>query len=210
MTLESFRGRAVRILDPIALLLKNNNITANYLSLLSLLFAVLGAVAFYYSMDRPWYLLLASLLVFLNSLTDALDGTLARITKTDGARGDFLDHVIDRYSDIFIICGIFFAGYVQWEIGVIAITGVLLTSYLGTQAQAVRVERYYGGIMGRADRLVLIILAGIANAFYPQKILYYSLLGWSIVVIAITSHITALQRIHHIWNRLKTENREQE
>ena len=41
---------------------------------------------------------------------------------------------------------------VPWQIGVFALTGVLMSSYLGTQAQAVGVGRYYGGILGRADR----------------------------------------------------------
>jgi CDP-diacylglycerol--glycerol-3-phosphate 3-phosphatidyltransferase len=209
MTLETFRIHAVKILNPLAAMLERNHVTANNLTIVSLLFAMLSALVFYLSRDDHQYLLIAALLVFLNSFTDALDGTLARITRTAGARGDFLDHVIDRYSDIFIICAIFFSGYVQWEIGVIAITGVLLTSYLGTQAQAVRVGRYYGGILGRADRLVLIILASIANALYPEKILYYPILGWSIVIIAVTSHITAIQRIHHIWNRLKLEKGQQ-
>ena len=203
MTIDLFRSQAGKILNPVALILKErSNVTANNLSLISLFFAISAAVTFYYSKTDPMYLLLAGFLVLLSSFTDALDGTLARITCTTGLRGDFLDHVIDRYCDTFILCAIFFAGYVPWEIGVIAITGVLLTSYLGTQAQAVKLGRYYGGILGRADRLVLIILASIATAFYSQEIFYYSILGWSIVIIAVTSHITAIQRIHHIWHKL--------
>ncbi len=203
MTINLFRSQAEKILNPVALLLKRKNVTANNLSLISLFFAMSAAAAFYYSKSNPMYLLLAGLLVLLSSFTDALDGTLARITCTNCLRGDFLDHIIDRYCDTFILCAIFFAGYVPWEIGVIAITGVLLTSYLGTQAQAVKLGRYYGGILGRADRLVLIILASIATAIYSQEIFYYSILGWSIVIIAVTSHITAIQRIHHIWHKLK-------
>ncbi len=203
MTINLFRSQAEKILNPVALLLKRKSVTANNLSLISLFFAMSAAATFYYSKSNPMYLLLAGLLVLLSSFTDALDGTLARITCTTCLRGDFLDHVIDRYCDTFILCAIFFAGYVPWEIGIIAITGVLLTSYLGTQAQAVKLGRYYGGILGRADRLVLIILASIATAIYSQEIFYYSILGWSIVIIAVTSHITAIQRIHHIWHKLK-------
>ncbi len=43
---------------------------------------------------------------------------------------------------------------VSWQIGVFALTGVLMASYLGTQAQAVGVGRYYGGLLGRSDRSV--------------------------------------------------------
>ncbi|MFQ6072420.1 MAG: hypothetical protein ACE5KT_06950 [Methanosarcinales archaeon] len=79
---------------------------------------------------------------------------------------------------------------------------MLLTSYLGTQAQAVGVGRYYGGLIGRVDRLVLIILASIIT-LYNIKIYSLSILGWTMVFIAITSHVTALQRFIYIWRNLK-------
>ncbi len=206
MTINSFRSHATKILYPVALRLEKRRITANNLSILSLIFATLSIPTYYHSQNDHTYLFLAALFVFLNSFTDALDGTVARITKTEGPSGDFLDHVIDRYSDVFILSAILSAGYVSIEIGLVAITGVLLTSYIGTQAQAVNAGRYYGGILGRADRLVIIILATITTALYPQKILCYfnySILGWSMVLIAITSHITAIERIYHTWQELK-------
>lgn len=141
-------------------------------------------------------------MVFFNSMFDAIDGLMARYLQTAGPKGDFIDHVIDRYADVIIICSIFFSGHVQWEIGVIAIVGVLITSYLGTQAQALNLGRYYGGIMGRADRLLLIMAASVGYFVYPQQIFMFSLLGWAIVIIAIASHITAFQRIWHIWHQL--------
>ncbi|MDI6640440.1 MAG: CDP-alcohol phosphatidyltransferase family protein, partial [Methanocellales archaeon] len=142
------------------------------------------------------------LMIFLNASSDAMDGALARHIGTADLRGDFLDHVIDRYADIFIICGIFFGGHAPWQIGVAAITGVLLTSYLGTQAQAVHVGRYYGGILGRADRLVVILVATIANFAYPLEVYWLPILGWMLLAIAITSHFTAIQRFVYIWQEL--------
>jgi hypothetical protein len=35
---------------------------------------------------------------------------------------------VDRYSDIFIITGIFAGGYASWQIGVFALTGALMVS----------------------------------------------------------------------------------
>ncbi len=110
--------------------------------------------------------------------------------------------MIDRYADVFIICGIFFGAYVEWQIGVAAVVGTLLTSYLGVQAQAVGVGRYYGGILGRADRLVIIILASVIYFLYPQELFGFSFLGWSVVLIAIASNLTAIQRFVHIWREL--------
>ena len=110
--------------------------------------------------------------VALNAFCDAMDGAVARAMKTQSLRGDFLDHAVDRYADIFIITGIFAGGLVPWQIGVFALTGVLMASYLGTQAQAVGVGRYYGGLLGRADRLVLILVFGVIGLFVPMNRLW--------------------------------------
>ena len=202
MTSDSLRPLASKVIDPFARAASSAGLSPNTVSFVSLILAVIAGIFFYYSYTNPLYVLIAGLFVALNSFLDAMDGIMARYTETDCLKGDFLDHVIDRYSDIFIICSIFLAGHIHWQIGLVAIIGVLLTSYLGTQAQALDIGRYYGGIMGRADRLVLIIIGSLVYFVYPSLIYGFSLLGWMIVVIAIGSHVTAIQRIYHIWKQL--------
>jgi CDP-diacylglycerol--glycerol-3-phosphate 3-phosphatidyltransferase len=203
MTFNTLRPLASKVIDPLADYFIRYEVSPDVVSIASLICAFFAGLSFYYSPAASELILLAGLLVVFNSLFDALDGVIARKANRATPRGDFLDHVIDRYSDVFIICSIFFAGYVHWQIGVAAIVGVLLTSYLGTQAQALNLGRYYGGIMGRADRLVVITLAAFANSVYSASIAGFSILGWAVVLIAITSHITAVQRIFYIWNRLE-------
>jgi CDP-diacylglycerol--glycerol-3-phosphate 3-phosphatidyltransferase/archaetidylinositol phosphate synthase len=203
MTFNALRPVASKILEPMARKIADMGISPNTISLLSLFFAVAAGFRYYYSAYDPLLVLIAGLMVAFNSFFDAMDGLMARYLDIASARGDFLDHVIDRYSDVFIICGIFFGGYVDWMIGVITIVGVLLTSYLGTQAQALNLGRYYGGIIGRADRLVLIILSSVIYYFYQGEVLGFSSLGWMILIIGVGSHITAFQRINHIWKQLE-------
>lgn len=202
MTFNALRPLASKILEPIARKMADAGMSPDGISIVSLIFAALAGFIYYYSAEDPFLVLIAGLLVALNSFFDAMDGLMARHLNMASARGDFLDHVIDRYSDVFIICGIFFGNYVDWQIGVVAIVGVLLTSYLGTQAQALQLERYYGGIIGRADRLVLIMLSSVIYFIYPVSFWGFSALGWMIIVIGAGSHITAFQRIAHIWKQL--------
>lgn len=202
MTFNALRPFASRVIDPLADFFIRYEVSPDTVSIISLICAFFAGLSFYYSPEYKGFTLLAGILVVFNSLFDALDGVIARKSNRATPRGDFLDHVIDRYSDVFIICSIFFADYVSWQIGVTAIVGVLLTSYLGTQAQALNLGRYYGGIMGRADRLVVVIIAAFANSIYPASITGFTILGWAVILIAITSHITAIQRIFYIWNRL--------
>lgn len=203
MTFNTLRPFASKVIEPLADFFIRYEVSPNVVSIISLICAFFAGVSFYYSPASREFILLAGILVILNSIFDALDGVIARKSNKATPRGDFLDHVIDRYSDVFIICSIFFAGYASWQIGVAAIVGVLLTSYLGTQAQALNLGRYYGGIMGRADRLVVIILAAFGNFVFPVLIAGFSILGWAVILIAVTSHVTAVQRIYYIWKELR-------
>jgi len=96
-------------------------------------------------------------------------------------------------------------------LGLLAIVGVLLTSYMGTQAQAVGAGRHYGGILGRADRMVLMILA----TFITWVLLFFDIrsftLGsYSITVFevmmlwfAVVGNVTAIQRAVSTYRILK-------
>jgi archaetidylinositol phosphate synthase len=131
--------------------------------------------------------------VLLNGVLDVLDGSLARELGTTSEAGDLLDHVIDRYADIALIVGLA-AGVEEYALGLAAVTGVLMTSYLGTQAQAVGLDRVYGGLLGRADRLALVGTVGVATALAPDPVRGLTLVGWLLVVFAVLGHLTALQR----------------
>lgn len=197
MTLEFLRPHMARIMAPFIALSVRAGISPNTLTVLALITAAFAGAAFW-----AGHVLFGTVLVAFNALFDGLDGALARAEKRESVRGDFLDHVIDRYADIFIITGIFAGGAAGWEVGVLALTGVLMSSYLGTQSQAVGMGRYYGGVLGRADRLVLIICAGLLTVVFPEKVLSLSILGWLLLVFGVMGHLTALQRFLHVWRKM--------
>jgi archaetidylinositol phosphate synthase len=197
MTLDQYRPQAQRIMQPAINLVRRAGITPDALTVGSFIVSALAGIAFYLG-----GVVSGTILVALNAAFDALDGALAREMGIAGAHGDFLDHVIDRYADIFIITGIFAGGAAPWQIGVFALTGVLMSSYLGTQAQAVGVGRFYGGILGRADRLLLIIIAGALTVLVPVEIGGLNYLGWLLVIFGILGHYTAIQRFIHVWREI--------
>ncbi|HMA05060.1 MAG TPA: CDP-alcohol phosphatidyltransferase family protein [Methanomicrobiales archaeon] len=198
MTLDQFRPHAAALLRPLTGPCIRAGLTPNSFSAMAFLASVAAGLAFFAG-EVP----AAILLVAVNALFDSLDGAIAREMKMASTRGDFLDHVLDRYADIFIITGIFAGGAAPWIIGVFGLTGVLMSSYLGTQAQAVGVGRYYGGTLGRADRLVLIVLAGLLTLWLPAGLSGLSFLGWLLAVFGIFGHATAVQRFFYVWGRIK-------
>lgn len=198
MTLDHFRPHVQDYIRPFITLAMRMGITPNALTVASLIVAVLAGISFYLGM-----IIWGVVMVAFNAFFDALDGALARETNSHSLKGDFLDHVVDRYADIFIITGIFAGGFAPWWIGVFALTGVLMSSYLGTQAQAVGLGRNYGGILGRADRLVLILAAGVLDIFISGGILGMDYLGWLLLIFGVMGHFTAIQRFAFAWNRMK-------
>ena len=198
MTLDQYRSHAKVYFDPLVTIAIRCRLTPNFFTIAALLASAAAGILFFLRME-----LWGIVAVALNAFCDAMDGAVAREMKAQSKRGDFLDHAVDRYADIFIITGIFAGGMVPWQIGVLALTGVLMSSYLGTQAQAVGVGRYYGGLLGRADRLVLILAVGIIDLLVPMSWYGLTWFGWLFVLFGIFGHITAFQRFAYVWAKVE-------
>jgi archaetidylinositol phosphate synthase len=208
VVLDAYRHLADAVLNPLARRL--TNVSPNALSWGALVSAGFAGTAFLFR--GGWPLVAGALFVFLNALLDALDGKVAKMTGKASRRGDFLDHVFDRYADVFMLGGITLGPYCsQWPwLGLLAIIGVLLTSYMGTQAQAVGAGRDYGGALGRADRLVILVAAALLQAVYdPNSVIdlgigdvRYTVLAWTMALFAVLGNLTAIQRGVATWRHL--------
>lgn len=202
MVFHSYRTLADKILEPIAMRLKN--VSPDVFSWLALIFAFLTGLAFF--VNIPEFLLLASIFVGISGSCDALDGALARVSKRATKRGDLLDHVLDRYADVFIIGGLMFSTWVRDWLGFFAIIGVLLLSYMGTQAHALVGKRDYSGYLGRATRLLILVVAPAAHYILLQlgisQIFGFTLLEWIMIGFAVVGNLSAIQRAFNAWERL--------
>jgi archaetidylinositol phosphate synthase len=202
MTLDRLRPVAERALDPFVDAADRVGLTPDGVSVVAFALAVAAGVAFLLAADRRLLYLVGAMLVFGNGVLDLLDGQLARRQEVASAAGDLLDHALDRYADIAVIAGLA-AGVERYAVGFAAVTGVLMTSYLGTQAQAVGLDRVYGGLVGRADRLALVGIVGAVAAFVPTALRGLTVVGWLLVFFAVVGHFTALQRFYHAMGRLR-------
>jgi archaetidylinositol phosphate synthase len=158
MVLESYRAKVQPYIARLARPFLGWNPSS--VSLLAFLCAVAGGVvALLVRWTTPYLFLAVAVLVFLAGLFDVLDGEVARRTGRSSVRGDFVDHVYDRYADVAILLGIAVSTYANPFLALLALVSLLLTSYMGTQAQAVGQGRLYGGLLSRADRLVVLAVA---------------------------------------------------
>ena len=210
MVLDSYRDFADRLLTPMAVRLRH--LSPNLLSWLGLgtaglagLFLALAGV-----LNEVVALAAAFVALLVSSLLDALDGKVARLRGLASLRGDFLDHVFDRYADVLILTGLFFSIYARQPIAFFGLLGVLLTSYLGTQAQAVGIGRLYGGLLGRADRLVILLVILLLHLFLdPRAALFlgvgalsFTMMEWALLLFGFLGNFTAIQRGVETWKRL--------
>jgi archaetidylinositol phosphate synthase len=209
MVLDGHRDKADFALTPVAK--KLINVNPNMISWAGLLLALLCGILLYLSYDYHILLLIGAIVVLISGYFDALDGKVAKLAGKASKRGDFLDHVFDRYADVFMIGGVALSAWCNPIIGALALVGVLLTSYMGTQAQAVGAPRLYAGLLGRADRVVLSTLFPIIQ--YVMTILGHSsitVLGitvtWleiMVIYFAVVGNLTAIQRAIVTWNNMK-------
>ncbi|HYA70015.1 MAG TPA: CDP-alcohol phosphatidyltransferase family protein [Thermoplasmata archaeon] len=158
MVLEGYRARVApyvaRVSRPFL------SWSPNSLSVLALSLAGAGAVlAALVRWTTPLLFLPVAVLIFFSGMFDVIDGEVARSTGRTSRRGDFLDHVFDRYADVFLVLGIAVSGFANPILALLALVSLLLTSYMGTQAQALGQGRLYSGLLSRADRLVVLALA---------------------------------------------------
>lgn len=213
MVLDNQRDNVDPILSRFAKIFLKIN--PDVLTWISLIFAFLAGLFLYVSSPEnellSFYLYFASLFVFLNGFFDALDGKVAKLTNKVSLKGDYLDHALDRYADVLIVGGLALSAWIRYpSIGLLAIVGMLLTSYMGTQAQAVGYKRNYSGLLGRADRLVLLMFAPIIQhilLIFGYNLIYmFNLLEWVLIYFAIVGNITALQRFIFTLKWFKNKN----
>lgn len=155
MVLESYRERTAAYRARVARPFRGwrpASLTGVALALAALAAGISGLVRW----TTPILFLPVAFLIFASGVFDVIDGEVARATGTASRRGDFLDHSADRYADLLLLLGIAASGFAYPLLALLALVSLLLTSYMGTQAQAVGLPRLYGGLLTRADRLLLL------------------------------------------------------
>ncbi|WP_049982501.1 CDP-alcohol phosphatidyltransferase family protein [Halorubrum sp. BV1] len=200
MTLDKYRSVADRLLGPWVTAAAKLGLSPDQVSVVAFGVAVAAGGAF--AVGTATFYVVGAACVFLNGWLDLVDGALARRLDVASDGGDLLDHVLDRYADIAIIAG-FTAGVDAYALGFLAVTGVLMTSYMGTQIQAVGIGREYGGLLGRADRLALMGIVGLVAAVYAAPVVAgTSVVGLLLALFAAVGHLTAVQRFLGAWRDL--------
>ena len=135
------------------------------------------------------------MVLIAGSILDAIDGQIARAKGKTSKFGAFFDSTLDRYGEFFIFFAIAFAkkGYFLASLCFAATLGAFLTSYTRARADSLGVD-IKEGFFTRVERIIIII---IGLVILPEHLVYI------MVILAIGSNITAIQRILIAYKRLE-------
>jgi CDP-diacylglycerol---glycerol-3-phosphate 3-phosphatidyltransferase len=135
----------------------------------------------------------AGALLLLASAFDMVDGAIARATGNYTSFGGFLDSTVDRYSEIVVYIGLLVwlnttdNDHLGSLLVLIAAAGALMISYARARAEAIGYKASVG-LVARPERVVLLALCLVFNV--PLLALW---------ILAVTTHMTAVWRMVHVW-----------
>lgn len=151
------------------------------------------------------HFVVGTVVVLVLSLSDLLDGTMARMSGTSGAWGAFLDSTLDRLTDFSLIGSLaFYFAFTRHDPVITALllaSGglALITSYIRARAESVSATCTVG-LIERAERMGLIHIALIAACFDA-----FSIVTFAVHILFVGSVITVVQRISFVRDQLKTK-----
>jgi CDP-diacylglycerol--glycerol-3-phosphate 3-phosphatidyltransferase len=174
---------------------------ANFLSLLRLTPNILTVTGVFLNAGVAYVLLegrffLGAWLYLIVSMTDLLDGILARKRNMTTRFGGFLDSVMDRFADAFIFAGLLIHYSIISNVPCVLITlaafgGAMITSYTRARAE-VLIPKCKIGFMERPERVFLLAIGLFANR-----------VPICLLIMAITSLITIIDRIVYTQQEIK-------
>jgi phosphatidylglycerophosphate synthase len=130
------------------------NIHPDAISYASVVAAGAAAFCFWKSGRHPGLLFVAPLFCYLRLWFNMLDGMVALASGKASWRGEILNDLPDRVSDVLIFAGVAHSGWMNPFIGYWAAIFALLTAYVGMFGQAVGVQREFSGMMSKPWRMV--------------------------------------------------------
>lgn len=140
--------------------------------------------------------LFALLFFLVAGFLDFVDGAVARYSNRVTKRGAYLDTMADRLVEGFVFLGLLFVPlrdlflpYPVWLF--LAFFGSLMTTYAKAagKEKEILTEELKSGLLGRAERILMIVLVLVLLVINKDLALY------PLILLAIFSNFTALQRM---------------
>ncbi|WP_419935333.1 CDP-alcohol phosphatidyltransferase family protein [Candidatus Palauibacter sp.] len=196
------------VFEPVMAWLTKRRVHPNIISLLGFLITCSSGYFFH-----EHHVSTAGFLILLGGAFDLFDGTVARRTGLASSFGAFYDSTLDRLSEIVVYLGLLSlyndyrlelgdVGMIYWI--VLAMAGSLMISYTRARAEALGIDCHVG-LMQRPERVILIGFAALIFGETPMFGHQGLVLRVVIIVLAILTNLTAIQRIWWVYRNTRPD-----
>jgi phosphatidylglycerophosphate synthase len=156
---SGLRTLEARIVGPIAARLAPY-VSANFVSVLSLLAAAGAGVAFWLGLPVT-----GAVLILANGFLDMLDGCIARARGTAGPFGSFVDKIIDKYADLLFLLGMMLGGLAHPVAAIVSMVGIPLATYINAAVESLTKGevKFQEKLSLRFLRIILLVVGGLSR-----------------------------------------------
>jgi phosphatidylglycerophosphate synthase len=202
-----------RLNRPLSIRLSRYPITPNQISFISFLLSVLAAVLFV--AGGYVTLLLGGVLAQFASIVDGCDGEISRLKFQQSAYRGWVDSVLDRYAEAFLLFGLTWHAYTTGTqhlaifAGFLAILGSFMGSYTADKYDALMASKIKAKIrIGRDTRTALIFLGALLNqAFWVLVVIAAIMNAETIIRILVYRPINNLKRLKDEIKRITSRSK---
>lgn len=159
--------------------LVGKRLTPNGISMLSMLAALVAALAFGWGSASVAGLLLAALGCQMRLLCNLFDGLVAVEGGKGKADGPFWNEAPDRVSDLLILGGLGW-GAGQPELGLLAAALAIFTAYIRELGRASGLGNDFSGPLAKPQRMAICTAAAVL-----QALVLLLDLGWPVLTVAL-------------------------
>ena len=190
--LNNLRGTLQPALEKVGKGFAATGLSPNFWTVVGLIIALSAAVV--YGMGVEFGLIIGGILLLVSGFFDMVDGQVARVTGKTSKKGEYLDSMFDKISEVAIFLGILIGGYAEPYVVLLAITLSLLVSYARAKSDLINIKLQGIGIGERAERLLVIAIIGIVG-----------FMDYAVVIVIIIAAITLIQRMIFTTKNIKEQ-----
>lgn len=192
ISIYNIKPKFQKLLRPILKWLSDHNVTANQITISSIVLSLLIGISFWFADEVSILFLVLPIGLLIRMALNALDGMMAREYNQQTKKGELLNEVGDIVSDLFI-----FFPLLKFEKEIVYIIGLFLAlsiinEFSGIMGKIVGNERRYEGPMGKSDRAFILSLYGIVS-FYWSNLLDFS--NWIFIIVILLLVISTVTRL---------------
>lgn len=189
-----------KLLTPVKNLLVRYKVHPTTINVLGLVCSILMAIILFFHQSIPLALLFIPVLAFVRTAFNALDGLVSRELHVASRFGEVLNEFIDRVSDAIIFISLGLSGFpISYVLASFTTIIILLNSYLGIVSKAAGGSRQYGGLIGKADRMIYLSIASLLVLISQNDKIW----NWLYIFLLIGTLISIIQRFKSINKELQ-------